>query len=131
MITTIALSLKARHTDGGVARPCASLHEPRSAASAIIAAVRASPQVRHPYVWRKPGVCGGSPVVRGTRFPVRSVVIYVLRQGMTPEEMVREWPHLKLEYVYDALSFYYDHRTEIDREIRHADRLFARQAAAK
>lgn len=70
-------------------------------------------------------------MIRGTRFPVRSVVIYVLRQGMTPEEMVREWPHLKLEHVYDALSFYYDHRTEIDREIRHADRLFARQAAAK
>ena len=93
--------------------------------------MRASPQVRHPYVWRKPGVCGGSPVIRGTRFPIRSVVIYVLRQGMTPEEMVREWPHLKLEHVYDALSFYYDHRTEIDREIRHADRLFARHAAAK
>jgi uncharacterized protein (DUF433 family) len=93
--------------------------------------MRAAPQVRHPYVHRKLGVCGGSPVIRGTRFPVRSVVIYVLRQGMTPEEVVREWPHLKLEHVYDALSYYYDHRNEVDRDIRHADRLFARQAAAK
>ena len=88
--------------------------------------MRASPQVRHPHVWRKPGVCGGSPVIRGTRFPVRSVVEYVLRSGMTPEEMVREWTHLTLAQVYDAISFYYDHKAEIDRDIRANERAFER-----
>ena len=97
----------------------------------MISSVKATSHVRHPHVWRKAGVCGGSPVIRGTRFPVRSVVVYVLRQGMTPEEMVREWPHLKLAHVYDAISFYYDHKTEIDREIRSQDRLFDRHMAAK
>jgi uncharacterized protein (DUF433 family) len=75
-------------------------------------------QVKHPYIARKPGVCGGEPIVRGTRFPVRSIVVYVLHLGMTPEEMVREWPHLKLAQIYDALSYYHDHQAAIDREIR-------------
>lgn len=76
------------------------------------------PHVRHPYVERKPGVCGGAPVIRGTRFPIRSVVVYVLHLGMTPEEMVRDWPHLKLAQIYDALSYYHDNQAAIDRSIR-------------
>lgn len=42
---------------------------------------------------------------------------YVLRMGMTPEEMVRQWNMLTLAQVYDALSYYHDHRGEIDRLI--------------
>jgi uncharacterized protein (DUF433 family) len=63
-------------------------------------------------------VCGGVPIIRGTRFPVRSVVVYVLHLGMTPEEMVRDWPHLKLAQIYDALSYYHDNQPAIDRDIR-------------
>ena len=76
-----------------------------------------SPQVEHPYVFRKEGLAGGAPVVAGTKFPVRSVVQYVIRQGMTPEELVREFPQLSLPKIYDALSYYYDHREELDREM--------------
>ena len=72
----------------------------------------------HPYVECRPGVCGGEPVVVGTRFPVRSVVTNVYRLGMTPEEMVEAWPYLTLAHVHDALSFYHDHRRAIDRSIR-------------
>ncbi len=74
--------------------------------------------VRHPYVSRRKSVCGGEPVIRGTRFPVRSVVEYALHQGMTPEEIVREWTGLSLAQVYDALSYYHDHKSAIDRLIR-------------
>ena len=82
-------------------------------------------KILHPHVECRPGVCGGEPVVRGTRFPVRSVVEYVLRSGMTPEELVAEWKQLSLAQVHDALSYYYDHKTEIDRSIR-ANRRAAR-----
>lgn len=75
-------------------------------------------KVVHPYVAAVSGVCGGEPVIRGTRFPVRSIVVYVLRQGMTADEVVREWPHLKPAQVYDALSYYHDHKAEIDALIR-------------
>ncbi len=74
-------------------------------------------EVRHPYVHRKRGVCGGEPVLRGTRFPVRAVVEYVYRLGLTPDEMVRKWPDLTLAQIYDALSYYHDHTKEIDRLI--------------
>ena len=72
----------------------------------------------HPYVERRPGVCGGEPVISGTRFPVRSVVTNIYRLGMTPEEMVEAWPYLTLAHVHDALSFYHDHRALIDGAIR-------------
>jgi uncharacterized protein (DUF433 family) len=78
---------------------------------------KAPPSTNHPYVELRPGVCGGQPVIAGTRFPIRSVVIQVLRQGLTPEELVHEFPHLSLAQVYDALSFYYDDREAIDADI--------------
>ena len=71
----------------------------------------------HPYIVSHKDYCGGSPVIKGTKFPVRSIVNYVLRQGISPEEMVREFSHLTLAQVYDALSYYYDHKEAIDREI--------------
>jgi uncharacterized protein (DUF433 family) len=36
---------------------------------------------------------------------------------MTPEELVTLFPHLTLAQVYDALSYYYDHKEEIDRDL--------------
>ena len=72
----------------------------------------------HPYVERRSGICGGEPVIVGTRFPVRSVVTNIYRLGMTPEEMVEAWPYLTLAHIHDALSFYHDHRALIDRAMR-------------
>jgi len=74
-------------------------------------------KVRHPHIVSRKGYCGGSPVIAGTRFPVRSVVNYVLRQGMAPEELVAEFRHLTLAQVHDALSYYYDHQREVDQDI--------------
>jgi len=39
------------------------------------------------------------------------------RQGVTPEELVKEFSHLSLAQVYDSLSYYYDHKEEIDEEL--------------
>ena len=65
-------------------------------------------------------------MIRGTRFPVRSVVEYILRQGMTPEELVAEWKALTLAQVHGALAYYYDHRREIDADIRRNRQMLAR-----
>ncbi|MBI3797826.1 MAG: DUF433 domain-containing protein [Deltaproteobacteria bacterium] len=78
---------------------------------------RAVETVTHPYIVSRKGYCGGNPIIKGTKFPVRAVVNYVLRQGFSPEELVKEFPHLTLAQVYDALSYYYDHRDEIEREL--------------
>lgn len=75
-------------------------------------------KAQHPYIVSQRGVQGGEPTVRGTRVPVRSIVQYVLREGMTPEGLLKEFPHLSLAAVYDALSFYYDHRPQVDKLLR-------------
>jgi uncharacterized protein (DUF433 family) len=78
---------------------------------------RTAVKVKHPHIESRKGYCGGSPIIAGTKFPVRSVVNYVLRQGMSPEELIKEFGHLTLAQVHDALSYYYDHQVEIDRDI--------------
>ena len=45
------------------------------------------------------------------------MVEYVLRLGMTPEEMVEEWTELSMAHIHGALAYYFDHQQEIDREI--------------
>ena len=72
----------------------------------------------HSYIISRADFCGGSPVIKGTKFPVRSVVNYVLHQGISPEELVKEFSHLSLAQIYDALSFYYDNKELIDKDIQ-------------
>ena len=76
-----------------------------------------APRMMHPHIAADQEVCGGSPVIVGTRFPVRSVVFYVLRLGFAPEELVERFPHLSLAQVYDALAYYYDNREEVEADI--------------
>lgn len=75
-----------------------------------------APHVVHLHVEYREGVQGGRAVIRGTRFPVSSIVRNH-RRGLNVEEMLREFPHLTASQIYDALSFYHDHRLQIDREI--------------
>jgi uncharacterized protein (DUF433 family) len=74
-------------------------------------------KVTHPHITSDPAICGGSAVIYSTRFPVRSVVTYVLQHGCTPEELVAKFPHITLAQIHDALAYYYDNQAEIDREI--------------
>jgi uncharacterized protein (DUF433 family) len=76
------------------------------------------PKVLHPHITSDPAICGGSPCIIGTRFPVRSVVVYILRHGDTPEELRAVFPQLNLAAIYDALAYYYDNREDMDAEIR-------------
>lgn len=51
-----------------------------------------------------PEVCFGKPCIKGTRFPVSSVLAY-LSSGMTTEELLTEFPRITREDVLEALSF--------------------------
>jgi uncharacterized protein (DUF433 family) len=68
-----------------------------------------------------PDTCGGKPRIAGSRIRVKDVVMWHVRQGMTPPEIVSKWPHLTLASIYAALAYYHDHREEINAEIT-ADR---------
>lgn len=75
----------------------------------------------HPYITQTPGVCGGRPVVRGTRIPVKVLVGYY-RLNYKETEILAGFPDLTAAQLYDALSYYYDHQAEIDADIE-ADEL--------
>lgn len=71
----------------------------------------------HAYVEVVSKPTGQQAVIKGTRIPV-SVVIGYLRIGETPDTLTAEiMPHLTLAQIYDTLSYYHDHRYEIDQEI--------------
>jgi uncharacterized protein (DUF433 family) len=82
------------------------------------------------HIVQTPDTCGGKPRVRGTRVRVKDVVLWHERMGMSPEEIVSEWPHLKLGDVYSALAYYDDNRAAIDAEMR-AEEQFASELEAE
>jgi uncharacterized protein (DUF433 family) len=75
-----------------------------------------STKVVHPYITHREDIGSGSPIIVGTRTRVSNIVAYY-KLGLSPEELAREFPHLTLSQIYDALSYYHEHRKEIDMEI--------------
>lgn len=71
------------------------------------------PATKHRYIVRNDQILGGEPIVEGTRTPVRAVA-ELWRPGLQPDEIVRRLPHLTLAQAFDALSYYSDHREEIN-----------------
>ncbi len=71
----------------------------------------------HPYVEMYQSRSGPRAVIKGTRVRVSTVVGYT-RMGYDVKRITDELlPHLSPAQIHDALSYYYDHRDEIDREL--------------
>ena len=56
------------------------------------------------------------PIVEGTRTPVRSIAGY-FNMGMSVDEILLALPYLSYAQVFSALTYYYDHKSEIDCDI--------------
>jgi uncharacterized protein (DUF433 family) len=69
----------------------------------------ALPPVRnpHPHVIIDPLVADGSPLLEGTRIPVRRLFSWH-RQGTTVESLLRRYPQLGPVRIFSALAFAYD-----------------------
>ncbi len=70
-------------------------------------------RTEHPHIVKVPGVLGGEPVIAGTRIGV-AFIARLLQAGEEPSEIVATYPNLQPAAVYDAVSYYLDHQTEID-----------------
>ena len=68
------------------------------------------------YVGEYPGVCGGYPVIRETRIPVRLVVQFS-REGATMAELAEMWPTVTAEQIRGALAYYARHPHRVDEDI--------------
>ncbi len=74
-----------------------------------------------PRIVTTPGTCGGKPRIAGHRIKVADVAIWYERMGLSPEEIVSSWPSLSLSDVHAALAYYYDHREQVDTDIRRGE----------
>jgi uncharacterized protein (DUF433 family) len=75
-----------------------------------------SQAIQHRYVVTDDRILGGEPIIEGTRTPVRAIV-ELWCQGILPETIPHHLPHLTPAQVFDALSYYSDHQSEINAHI--------------
>ncbi|MSS70274.1 MAG: DUF433 domain-containing protein [Candidatus Latescibacteria bacterium] len=70
------------------------------------------------YIVQEDGVCGGRPRIASTRLKVQHIALEYDRLGWTPDQICDAHPGISLAQVHAAISYYYDHKEEIDKTIR-------------
>ena|SRR5438552_14735918 len=75
-------------------------------------------QTKIDHIVSKPNICGGTPCIAGSRIRVQDVYVWHELQGLSADEIVSRFPHLTMADVYAALSYYWDHREEIQRQMQ-------------
>ncbi len=56
------------------------------------------------YIQRDPSICGGEPVVTGTRVTIRTVLAS-LAEGMSEEDILKDFPTLTQDSVRAVIAF--------------------------
>ena len=77
------------------------------------------------YIVKTPGTCGGQPRIAGTRIKVKHVYTWVEQMGLTPAQVVAEYPHLTMAQVHAALTYCWSHQSEIHQDIENEEKLVA------
>ena len=70
------------------------------------------------HIQTDPSICGGLPCVAGTRIRVQDIYVWHELQGQTADVIVSRFPQLRMGDVYAAMAYYWDHREEVDRQMR-------------
>ena len=63
---------------------------------------------KHERIEINPDIMFGKPVIKGTRITVE-LILRKLAGGMTPEEIIKDHPHLKIEDILAAQEFAADY----------------------
>jgi uncharacterized protein (DUF433 family) len=58
----------------------------------------------HQYIIRDPQICGGEPVIKGTRVPIRTILAS-LAEGARIEEILEDFPTLMENDVRAVIAF--------------------------
>ncbi|MEW6214767.1 MAG: DUF433 domain-containing protein [Nitrospirota bacterium] len=75
-------------------------------------------KIKHPYISIDPKISGGQPIIKGTRIKVMDIAIRYEFMGQSADKIIDEYPHLKLEQIHDALSYYYENKDVFDRKYK-------------
>jgi uncharacterized protein (DUF433 family) len=68
----------------------------------------------------------GVPILAGTTVKVIELVQEQEAWGWTPQEIHLQHPHLSLGQIHSALSYYWDHKDELDQDIARREKLVER-----
>ena len=71
----------------------------------------------------------GKWFIRGTRFKLLMLIRAHLAHDWDAPELQAQYPQLTLAQIHAALGFYYEHRDEMDAEIRRGDEFAAKMRA--
>ncbi len=69
-------------------------------------------------ITKNTAVRGGKPCIAGTGLRVTDLVIAHLFHKRSAEELTADY-ELSLSQVYAALAYYYQHKDDLDKDIRH------------
>ena len=70
---------------------------------------------QHLYIEKDDNRYEGKAVIKGTRIPVVSIINHY-RSGMSIEDIQEGYPNITPAQLFDALSYYFDNKEEIDKE---------------
>jgi len=73
-------------------------------------------KVTYEHIVKERGYCGGKAAIGKTRVRVNNVV-FLHKDGKTPQQILEYYPDLTLGQVHAALAYYYDHPQEIEAEL--------------
>ena len=94
--------------------------------------VKAKPKTkREGYIKTRAGVRRGAPVIAGTGIKVIDVAVRYEVMGMTPEEIMVALPHVDLAQIHAALSYYYAHKADLDKNWKASLKKVARLRAGQ
>src|SRR5437763_483246 len=74
--------------------------------------------VQTQHIVKTPGICGGRACIAGHRIRVADIVAWHERRGYSPDEVVGLFPGLTLGDVHAAIAYYFDHRDEVEADLR-------------
>ena len=57
------------------------------------------------------------PVIAGTTIKLIELVVEKMAYGWSPEELHFQHPYLSLGQIYSALAYYWDHTSELERDL--------------
>ncbi|MDO8671151.1 MAG: DUF433 domain-containing protein [Dehalococcoidia bacterium] len=73
-------------------------------------------RTEHPHIVVAGGAGGNRAIVKGTRLSV-VLLAALFNRGESPAGILSLYPSLVPGALYDAISYYFDHKAEIDNEI--------------
>ena len=87
-------------------------------------------QLEKQHIEITPGICGGKPRIAGSRIRVQDVYVWHELQGKNADAIVAEYPQLTVADVYAALTYFWDHRDELEQQMK-AEEDFVAEMRAK